>query len=122
MAFGSGASVPGDAGGHTPSQTRANIQDEGSSQRSDSHRFGPFSEKFVPVVSRKSSQQDPTPSALFVPAGRLLTVKQVAQLLQVSTSTVYALCERGELAHSRVMNSIRVFQAEVKAYLTRTRG
>ena len=30
---------------------------------------------------------------------RLLTVRQVAHWLNVSTATVYALCGRGELAH-----------------------
>ncbi len=61
------------------------------------------------------------PSAPFVPDGKLLTVKQVAQLIQVSTATVYALCERGELAHSRVMNAIRVAPHDVQRFVARSR-
>jgi excisionase family DNA binding protein len=38
----------------------------------------------------------------------LLTVRQAAATLQVSTATIYRLVERGELAHIRVANSIRI--------------
>jgi excisionase family DNA binding protein len=38
----------------------------------------------------------------------MLTVREVARLLRVSTATVYKLCARGELAHVRVLNSIRI--------------
>jgi excisionase family DNA binding protein len=42
------------------------------------------------------------------PAGPLLTVREVAGVLRVSTATVYKLCARGELAHVRVLNLIRI--------------
>ena len=48
---------------------------------------------------------------------RLLTVRQVAEGLEVSTSTVYALIERGEIAHVRVSNAIRVAPTDLAAYL-----
>jgi excisionase family DNA binding protein len=38
----------------------------------------------------------------------LLTVREVAGFLRVSTRTVYAMCAAGRLAHVRVMNAIRV--------------
>jgi excisionase family DNA binding protein len=47
-------------------------------------------------------------SVLEVPPGRLLTVREAARLLRVSTATVYKLCARGELAHVRVLNVIRI--------------
>jgi excisionase family DNA binding protein len=47
----------------------------------------------------------------------LLTVREVAARLAVSTATVYALCERGELPHARVANSIRVAESDLAAYL-----
>jgi excisionase family DNA binding protein len=37
-----------------------------------------------------------------------LTVREVATRLKVSTATVYAMVERGELEHVRVSNSIRI--------------
>ena len=40
--------------------------------------------------------------------GELLTVKEAAGILRVCTATVYALVHRGELAHVRVSNSIRI--------------
>ena len=38
----------------------------------------------------------------------LLSVRQVARRLGVSTATVYKLCSRGELAHVRVLNALRI--------------
>src|SRR6266481_2426578 len=40
-------------------------------------------------------------------AAPLLTVREVAAYLRVSTRTVYALCEDGRLAHLRIANAIR---------------
>jgi excisionase family DNA binding protein len=37
-----------------------------------------------------------------------LTVREVARRLRVSTAAVYRLCARGELAHVRVLNVIRI--------------
>ena len=53
--------------------------------------------------------------------GKLLTVRQVAKVLGVCPATVYRLCRRGELAHYRVRNAIRVDLTEVKAMLQRSR-
>jgi len=52
---------------------------------------------------------------------RLLRVGEVAELLGVSTATVYALCKRGALRHVRVANAIRVSEATLGAFL-RQRG
>jgi excisionase family DNA binding protein len=41
----------------------------------------------------------------------------VAERLGVSTATVYALCDRGELPHVRVMNAIRVAPADIAVFL-----
>ena len=46
--------------------------------------------------------------ALVVPHDRLLTVREVATRLGVSTSTIYKLCAQGRLVHVRVSNAIRV--------------
>jgi len=55
------------------------------------------------------------------PGGSLLSVRQVAKLLGVCPATVYALCDRGELPHFRILNAIRVDLPEVKAILRRWR-
>src|SRR5437660_249854 len=50
-------------------------------------------------------------------AGRLLTAREVAERLGVSTATVYALCEHGELVHVRISNAIRVAPADLEAFI-----
>ena len=49
--------------------------------------------------------------------GAFLTVRQVAEQLRVSPATVYALVERGEIAHVRVSNVIRIAPDALAAYL-----
>ena len=56
--------------------------------------------------------------SVIVPLSRpLLTVRQVAALLSVSTATVYRLCDLDELPHTRIGNVIRVAPADLEAYL-----
>lgn len=52
----------------------------------------------------------------------LLTVSQVAARLRVKPVTVYRLCQRGELAHLRVSNALRVEAAELERFLVSIRG
>jgi excisionase family DNA binding protein len=49
----------------------------------------------------------------------LLTVRQVAEQLQVSTATVYKLCARRELPYVRVLGTIRVAPADLAAFIAR---
>jgi excisionase family DNA binding protein len=49
----------------------------------------------------------------------LLTVRETAELLRVSTATVYGLCERGELPHVRVSNAIRLRPQDVETFVRR---
>lgn len=52
-----------------------------------------------------------------VAMGPLLTVKNAAERLKVSTATVYALCESGRLAFLRIStHSIRIAAADLEAY------
>ena len=44
-----------------------------------------------------------------------LTAREVAQRLLVRPVTVYRLCERGELAHLRVSNAIRIRPEDLDA-------
>jgi excisionase family DNA binding protein len=63
------------------------------------------------------------PRALRPVASRaaLLSVRQVAEQLSVSTATIYGLIERGELAHVRVSNAIRIEAIAIDSYLATTR-
>jgi excisionase family DNA binding protein len=54
--------------------------------------------------------------------GALLTVRAVAGRLGVSAATVYALCSRGDLAHVRVSNAIRVRPEDLASYVARSRA
>jgi excisionase family DNA binding protein len=49
-----------------------------------------------------------------VASERLLSVRQVAERLGVSTSTIYDLCRKGRLPHVRVSNAIRVAPAALE--------
>ena len=49
--------------------------------------------------------------------GGLLTVSEVADVLRVSTMTVYRLIKSGEIAAIRVGKSYRIADAELKNYL-----
>lgn len=48
---------------------------------------------------------------------RLLTAQEVADLLRVSTMTVYRLIRRGDLPAVKVGRSYRVIQSELDRYL-----
>jgi len=52
----------------------------------------------------------------------VLTVREVAALLRVSTATIYTLVEKGELAHFRVSNAIRFERTSVDQFVTKRRG
>lgn len=51
----------------------------------------------------------------------LLTTKQVAERLHVSRPVVSRLCSSGQLAHHRIGSSLRISEADLEAYLARTR-
>lgn len=50
---------------------------------------------------------------------RFLTVAEVAQIMRVSTMTVYRLIKAGELASVRVGKSYRIREDDVDAYIAK---
>ena len=52
---------------------------------------------------------------------RLLSVKQVAGRLGVSTATAYGLCAGGALPHIRILNTIRIAPADLDAFIAARR-
>ena len=96
--------------------------DHGSSLRSSgpvpvqpSQRLSAITKPFVPSVSPRASLR-----VVSSPRG-LLTIREVAERLGLSKATIYALCERGELPHTRISNSIRVSAADLDVFLTLNR-
>jgi excisionase family DNA binding protein len=78
--------------------------------------LAPFPTKFAAPVQHGSRLR-----AIDGGAGRLLSVREVAQHLGLSTATVYKLVARGELAHVRVSNAIRFERAEVERFVSARR-
>ena len=48
---------------------------------------------------------------------RLLTVKEAAKVLQVTTSTVYNLRQRGEISFTKVGGSSRISAEELERFI-----
>ena len=62
----------------------------------------------------------PTPDDLGLLCGgrnRLLTVREVAEQLEVCSATVYRLCANGELPHVRIIDSIRIRPTDLAAFI-----
>jgi excisionase family DNA binding protein len=54
---------------------------------------------------------------------RLLTVKEAAARLRVSTATVYGLCERGRLPYIRIStHAIRIAEQDLSAFIRSIRS
>ena len=65
---------------------------------------------FAPGTAPKVATTPTTADLVALHGGRdqLLSVADVAKRLGVCAATVYRLCERGELPHVRIVNSIRI--------------
>ncbi len=120
VAFGSGGRPAGLPPRHTPSQGRVTPTDGHGSESGKSQAGTPFltpsSTRLLPGLCKPSS---PTVNLRAVRGGAedLLTVREVAARLAVSTATVYALAKRGEMPHVRVSNAIRVAPEDLEAYV-----
>ena len=78
--------------------------------------FSPSSAEFRAKVNAPVMQEIGTESA----CPRLLTVKEVAARLRVSSATVYALCERGDLPYMRVStHAIRIVEEDLRNFVGR---
>ncbi len=66
----------------------------------------------APVAQEKSVSV-----SLSVLLETLLTVREVAERLRLSTATVYKLCASGKLPHVRVSNAVRVRVADLAVFM-----
>jgi len=73
---------------------------------------------FQPTPPEATIRQD-FASPLLPDFSRSLTVKEVAARLCVCTATIYRLCTSGELRHFRVGASIRIREADLRAFCCR---
>src|SRR5260370_34560957 len=96
----------------SPLQLPVTSENPGSRAFQTSQGLASFSKNFAAslLLRQTSSATEPVPVADSV---RLLTVKEIAKLLRVCDATVYRLCEKGELAHLRILNSIRIAPASL---------
>ncbi len=69
------------------------------------------------TVSIKTPQTNPHGAPVVRNSGRLLRVREVAELLSVSKATVYSLIDRHELERIWVGTSIRVPSASLDAFV-----
>jgi len=76
-------------------------------------------QEFCYQICYQNSEGEPKAGCPAFASGKLLTVKQVAEVLGVCTATVYTLCDEGALAHIRVRNSIRISEATLAAFMSK---
>jgi integrase len=85
--------------------------------------YPPVWGKKIPLESqRNGAPSGATRAPLRALPTALLSVRDVAAALGVSTPLVYRLVESGELAHVRVSNAIRVERSALDRYLATQRG
>jgi excisionase family DNA binding protein len=71
----------------------------------------------VPPLSQAKGRKGRPKASGLMPPAELLTVRQVADLLRVSTAHVYRLAERGELPHVRVGNAMRFVASDLPSFM-----
>lgn len=53
---------------------------------------------------------------------RLLSVREAARRLGISTTAAYSLCRTGQLPYTRVLNAIRIVEADVEDLVAQHRS
>ncbi len=77
--------------------------------------FTPFPEAFGPTLVQGAPRG--RLNAVETARAPLLNVREAAERLSVSPSTVYALCAQGKLAHVRVSNALRISVEAVEHFI-----
>ncbi|MBP6945170.1 helix-turn-helix domain-containing protein [Patescibacteria group bacterium] len=73
-----------------------------------------------PASHLKNSTPDPQAVTAYAPDS-LLTIQQLASLLNVSLATAYRLTESAQLPSFRIRRAIRVRRKDIETYLTKQR-
>ena len=74
-----------------------------------------------PRISHASPKDHESPGPTGVQED-LLGVAEVARQVEVCTATVYTLCAQGQLPPIRILNAIRIPQADVKVFVAARRA
>jgi excisionase family DNA binding protein len=86
--------------------------------------MGHLFQKFVPPLSPRSArtrgQNRLNGGGVGPGEDGFLSVAEVARALGVSTASVYKLCRRGQLAHVRILNTVRVPARDLASLLGRS--
>ena len=99
---------------HQTYQVLAITEDHEATELRTSARFGTVFRRLGPNWVQSWSSKH------FAAGGSpepLLSVREVAKRLGVSTATVYRLCEQGELPHVRVSHTIRLRSIDVAEFV-----
>jgi excisionase family DNA binding protein len=84
------------------------IQDRDRAGVQQSQPLAGFRSPLVTTLLQATRPQRGDETRKSCPTSSVLTVREAAEILKVSTATVYALVQRGELPHVRVSNAIRI--------------
>jgi excisionase family DNA binding protein len=118
LTYGSGVGRPPLGARSRKSQIGGNVRSRTKGKIQESHPLAGFSSPLVTPLLQGSA-----PLRVIKGGGdRLLSVRQVAARLNVSTATVYALVARGDLPHLRIANAIRVAPRALWTFIEKQRG
>ncbi len=108
LTYGSGGREGTLGGGSSGSQRVENVRGDDPERVPPSHPEAAFRSPFAAPVLQPGGD-----------VAALLSVRDAAARLGVCTATIYTLCERGELAHVRVLNAIRIAASGLVAFVER---
>ena len=114
----SGASV---GGGSTALQVGDNLENPSGPGSHPMPSEAPTSIDFVSGLCLGTRAPGSSGGASQGGPDRLLSVKQVAEHLGVTTATVYGLCAHGRLAHVRILNVIRIAPGDLSNFIASRR-
>ncbi len=116
LTYGSGVAISASAPSGSGLQPLEIVRDRETGSVQRSLPLAPNRSPFGPPVVHDSADGPGSKRLLRGLGAPLLTVRQVAERLGVCTAIVYALVGRGELAHVRVSNAIRINPAALSVY------
>jgi len=114
----SGASV---GGGSKALQVGDNLENRSEAGSHPTPAEAPISTDFVSGLCLGKGAPGSAGGAGDGASDRLLSVKQVAEHLGVTTATVYGLCAHGQLAHVRILNVIRIAPSDLSEFIASCR-